>query len=338
MFVKDCFDTPFFSMKSSEPMLALSGIPQTVTPGENVSFSLHICSSSSTISLKHVQVEIIGVEHTIVAKWSASTPSSRTFTVLNTEVPLDKLISSQETIVPLSIQFPSMVYDPSKLLYCSMPPTIGSCKQTANSMTGISIQYYLKVRIPGFAGITQREVVVVPKETGFNIDRFVDLSGAPLNRRYSSTTKLCENFFRTTPKNQASLSGGALFKAEGEALFNLSFAYSPVAPCSVSYKLYQVHYSNPCGMGQVLDETNTIQMRKIKVLTKEVSDYTWNKETGVLSFSYLAGNDQVPNFISKTTAVSYLFEICVKFKRGSAKLAVPLILGDNPTPPPAYHF
>lgn len=326
-------------MPPDQRMLALSNVPHTVVPGESISFSLHLRHPSSTKMSNYIQVELARVEHTMAENWSASTPSSRTFSCLEERVPLSKMVFTEDSVVTLSIRIPSMAYDPLKLLYCDIPPSVGSGIEVGNPTLGICIQYFLKVRILGSIDpldLVQKEISVISKDTGFDIDRFVDTTGLPLNRQYSISKRLREGVLCKIDRGTVSLSGGTLFGPRGQALFNLSFLFAPIPPFSVAYTIYQAHYSCAEGMGQILDKTKINQMRKIKLSTKDVSAFVWQEDTGKLSFTYALEAGHVPNFVSRTTAVSYLFEICLKFRSNSIKLAIPLIIGENPSPPPAY--
>lgn len=315
----------------------LSSIPNTITPGETFTFSLHVRHHPTSQLLTTVLIEVIGIEHTMADNWSTSTPSSRMFSCLNTVCSVDKTISTEEEEIPLSIQIPTMIYDSSKLVYCTLPPTVGSSLQVGNPTKGVCVQYFLQVRAPIGTGLAQQEITILPNDTGFNIDRFVDISGNSLNRQYSTTTRLHEGLFGNINKGTVSLSGGIISGAQGEASFNLNFLYAPPLPFSVSFKIYQTHYSSPQGMGQILDGTKVTQMRRMKVQTEDVLGFIWEAKTGVLSFPYTLDNGCVPNFVSVTTAVSYLFEVCLKFSCGSVKLSVPLVLGEVSSAPPAYH-
>ncbi|PRT54557.1 hypothetical protein B9G98_02177 [Wickerhamiella sorbophila] len=316
--------------------MALSNIPQAVAPGDTFSFSLHLRHSCSGSVLGFVRVEIIGTEHTIAGNWGDSNPSSRIFTLLSTEIPLNCLNSGKEEIIPLALQFPCAIQAPNGHIHCVIPPTVGSYQQVCRPVKGICVQYFLKVSAPGSSAATQKELVALPKETGFDIKRFVDISGAPLYRQYSLKKQLRGSLLCSSNKNELLLSGGVLFGAEGEANFNLSFAHPNHPSFSISYALYQVHYSTLSKMGQILDETKNIQMRRIKIFSKDVPDFTWTEKLRVLTVPYTIA-DAEPNFVSEITALSYFFEIRIKFRWGLAKLAVPLVLGNEPSSPPAYH-
>lgn len=319
-----------------------------------------VVSPKKVVPPGSIILDIVGTEQAMVESgqfWKSNKKSARRYVCSRVIIPFDcPLEPNHRYRFPFSLQFP-VNYDSIEckngLNHCTIPPTLGVGCDVELSPYGALIDYHIRAYFLGATSVfCRRNITFTPRRCLlFDLETFVDETGRSLDRLYSSNARLTTSSFRGSLLALIALYGRPFRydadSQEGTMLFDFEFipANNNVTASqfqdsfSTSFVIRKIIYAAPNGIGNKLCKTEQNVVRGYKVASGKVStSFEWEGNLAHVTAAFKIDQPlllRTPNFVSCHTAVSYEFEVTLKYKNMTASLVVPMVI-HYPGPVPYY--